>query len=216
MIKKIYLQTIQHLKRWKIYVGVDPQRISAPVLVFFPLSANVFFCGLAGILTVKKTDRPADPAANEHLSVLFEKIRKQNLQEILAGIIASDRYLEGPDALAAMEQDILTLKRDAVFERLFFDPACTARLTHLSKGMNVFLSEEDNALETQAVRFSTGDLEIINSRLVQMKDICWALEKDILDNIERIVRLAGTENLHKDLFSLEGSGHPQDPGTSEG
>ena len=197
MIKKIYLQTIQHLKRWKIYVGVDPQRISAPVLVFFPLSANVFFCGLAGILTVKKTNRPADPAANEHLSVLFEKIRKQNLQEILAGIIASDRYLEGPDALAAMEQDILTLKRDAVFERLFFDPACAARLTHLSKGMNVFLSEEDNALETQAVRFSTGDLEIINSRLVQMKDICWALEKDILDNIERIVRLAGTENLQE-------------------
>jgi len=59
--------------------------------------------------------------------------------------------------------------------------------------MNAFLAEEQFALESRAAHFSTGDLEIINSRLTRMKDVCWALERDILDNIGGILRLAGSE-----------------------
>jgi glutamine---fructose-6-phosphate transaminase (isomerizing) len=197
MIKKFFLQTIDWLKRWKIYVGVEPQAIAGSSLVFFPLSANVLFCGLAGILTVKRKDRAADPDAVEHLQVLFEKIRKRDIKEIIAGTIAADRYLEGTETMVFLNQDIMTLKGDSAFERLFFDPCLAERLTDLSKRMNIFLSGEENTLEVHAVRFSTRDLEIINSRLVQMKDICWALEKDILDNIERILRLTGAEGFQE-------------------
>ncbi len=194
MIRNFCYQAIQQLKQWKIHAGVDPRRVAAPSLIIFPLSENILCCGLAGILTVKKADRPEDFHKYESAAVLFERIRKRNIREILAGSIASDRYLDGTDALAGMEQAIQDLKRDDVFERLFFDSDRTARMKALAREINACLAEEESVLEANADRFTTGDLEIINSRLVQVKDIGWALEKDLLDNIQRICGLAGAKH----------------------
>jgi glucosamine--fructose-6-phosphate aminotransferase (isomerizing) len=194
MIRNFCFHAIRQLRRWKIYAGVDPRRVAAPSLILFPLSKTILCCGLAGILTVKTTDGPGDFHEYESPSSLFERIRKRHIREILSGAIAADRYLDGKKTLADMEQAILDLKRDDVFERLFFDSDQTARMKAHSREMNGFLSEEEGFFEVHADRFTTGDLEIINSRLVQMKDITWALEKDVLDNVERICGLAGAEH----------------------
>jgi glutamine---fructose-6-phosphate transaminase (isomerizing) len=195
MIKKFCLCFINILNHWNFFIGVDPKRVSAPAWILFPHRANILCCGLAGILTIKKAgqEETADPGV--HLSDLFEQVTQQDMKRIREGAIPSERYLNGPDALSDLEQYILTLKRDDSSKRLFFDPQGTANLTDLSKKMNVFLAEEQIGLESQAAHFSTGDLEVINSRLTRMKDICWALERDILDNIDRIFRLAGSERL---------------------
>ncbi len=193
MIRNFCFQLIRHLKRWKIHAGVDPRRVSSPSLIFFPLSGNILCCGLAGILTVKRADGRGGVHEHEHQSpaVPFERIRKRHIREVLSGAVPSERYLDGEEALALMEQAILDLKRDDIFEHLFFDPDRTTRLRSLSRGIDAFLAGEEGVLEAHADRFATGDLEIINSRLVRMKDIGWALEKDILGNIERICELAG-------------------------
>ena len=194
MIRNFCFQAIRHLKRWKIHAGVDPRRVSSPSLIFFPLAENILCCGLAGILTVKKTDGRGDPPECESPAVPFERIRKRHIREVLSGAIPFERYLDGNGALAGMEQSILDLKRDAVFESLFFDSDLAERMRGLSREINAFLAEEESVLEAHADRFATGDLEVINSRLVRMKDIGWALEKDILDNVERICVLAGAAN----------------------
>ena len=191
MIRNFFFQALRHLKRWKIHAGVDPRRVSSHSLIFFPLAENILCCGLAGILTVKKTDGRGDPPECESPAVPFERIRKRHIREVLSGAIPSGRYLDGNGALAGMEQAILDLKQDAVFECLFFDSDLAKRMQGLSKEINAFLAEEESVIEVHADRFATGDLEVINSRLVRMKDIGWALEKDILDNIERICALAG-------------------------
>ena len=190
MIRKFCFRAIRHLKHWKIRAGVDPRRVASPALVFFPLSANILCCGLAGILAVRKADGPGDFRESESPAVPFERIRKRHIREVLSGAIPSERYLDGKDALAGLEQAIQELKRDDIFERLFFDAERTARMRTLSGEINAFVAAEESVLEAHADRFATGDLEIVNSRLVQMKDIGWALEKDILDNVERICGLA--------------------------
>jgi glucosamine--fructose-6-phosphate aminotransferase (isomerizing) len=193
MVKKYGIRLLKISRRWNIYAGVDPERVNAPALILFPCRSNILCCGLAGILTIKEAQRPEFSDPDKRMEALFEIIRREDISKILDSAISSGRYLDGPDALAALEQCVSILKQDVSFERIFYDPPKAAQLKALSEKMNGFLAEEQAALESRAAHFSTGDLEIINSRLTRMKDIHWALERDILDNIDRILRLAGSE-----------------------
>jgi glucosamine--fructose-6-phosphate aminotransferase (isomerizing) len=185
------IRAIELLKKWKVYVGADPDRVSAPAVIFFPSERTILPCGLAGILTIKQTSWTDEP--EKEIDDLFDVVSRSPMQKILAGALLSEAYLNGKDALDALENRISVLKRTAPFERLFYDVGEAARLAALSQKINAFIAEEQNFLENGAASFATGDLEIINSRLTRMKDVCWALEKDILDNIGRILKLSGAE-----------------------
>lgn len=193
IVKKYGARLLRISRRWNICMGVDPERVTAPALILFPCLTNILCCGLAGILTVKQAERQECDDPGKHMDALFGIIRRAGIGKILDGAITSGRYLDGPDTLAALEEWISVLKRNEPFERLFYDSREAARLTALAKKMSDFLAEEQLALENRAVHFSTGDLELVNSRLTRMKDVCWALERDILDNIGGILRLAGFE-----------------------
>ncbi|MFH1078974.1 MAG: SIS domain-containing protein [Pseudomonadota bacterium] len=193
MVKKYGIRLLKLSRRWNIYVGVDPERVTTQALILFPCRSNILCCGLAGILTIKQVKQPECDNPGKHMDVLFGIIQGEPISKILEGAISSGRYLDGPDTLAALEQWISVLKSNEPFERLFYDSREAAHLTALSKKMSAFLADEQNTLERRAAYFSTGDLEIINSRLTRMKDVCWALERDILNNIGGILSLAGSE-----------------------
>jgi len=63
--------------------------------------------------------------------------------------------------------------------------------------MKAFLVEEEKILEEKAGHFQSADIEIINSRLILMKDVIWSLEKDILGNVEKIASLTGLDNVNQ-------------------
>jgi glucosamine--fructose-6-phosphate aminotransferase (isomerizing) len=193
MVKKYGVRLLKISRSWNIYAGVDPERVNAPALILFPFCSNILCCGLAGILTVKQVEQPECDDPGKHMDALFESICREDISKILDGVISSGRYLNGSDTLDALKQCISTLKQGDAFERLFYNPRAAAHLMDLSKKMKLFLAEEQAGLENRAAHFSTGDLETINSRLTRMKDVCWALERDILDNIGRILRLTGSE-----------------------
>ncbi len=193
MVKKYGIRLLKVSRRWNVYAGVDPERVAAPALILFPCRSSILCCGLAGILTIKQVERPVCDDPCKRMDALFEIIRRENISKILDSVIPSGCYLDGADTLDALKQCSSILKQGDAFERLFYDPREAAHLTALSRKMNAFILEEQLVLEIRAAHFSTLDLEIINSRLTRMKDVCWALERDILDNIGVILRLAGSE-----------------------
>jgi glucosamine--fructose-6-phosphate aminotransferase (isomerizing) len=193
MWKMHFIQAMKNIGPWKFYAGVDPERVSAPALILFPCLKTVLPCGLAGILTIKQAARPDCDEPAGHMGALFDIVRRHGMQEILDGAMTSARYLNGPDTLDALEGWISSLKCNEPFERLFYDAGEAASLKTLSKKMNVFIAEEQNALENRAARFSTGELETINGRLTRMKDVCWALDRDIINNIDQVINLSGSK-----------------------
>ena len=88
---------------------------------------------------------------------------------------------------------VLELKREEAQEFLFFQTDRASDLFHVAQEMTAFLSNEENQLEHQGIVFNSVDLEIINSRLLSLKDICWILEKDILANLQKVLTLYGAE-----------------------
>ncbi len=180
---------VSSLRRWKIAVGRDPLKIAAPALVLFPLLPATLCCGLAGILVLRRKGLPARQGAD--LPDLFGRASGCDLAALLNGAVDAAGYLGGESSLAAMESELQRLKGEDAFREIFFDERAARRLKDLSARMSAFLSAEETLLDKKAGCFSTADLEAVNRGLVLIRDLHWGLDHDILDNVQKIIDLAG-------------------------
>ncbi|MBM4315514.1 MAG: SIS domain-containing protein, partial [Deltaproteobacteria bacterium] len=136
--------------------------------------------------------RKADPVQPEgDLSGSFGRAIGKDLASLLEGAIAAEEYLGGKSSLEAMERGLLCLKGEEVFRRIFFTGQEVLRLKDLSARMSAFLAAEESLLDQKAGCFSTTDLEAVSRGLVLIRDLLWGLDHDILDNVQRIIDLAG-------------------------
>jgi len=184
-------RTIRFLRSWHVYAGRAPAEVPFRSVIIFPLSLTTLPCGLAGILTIKKADKTAAAKGVDTLSDLFRDMKDKGMSSLLNGNPVPANYLGGQDRLAVLDGAVLAWKEVEPLLQLLTRHEEARQLTAFPRELKSFLMDEEKLLEENAVRFSTAELEIINSRLVILKDIVWALEKDILANIARIVELAG-------------------------
>ena len=197
---------VRFLTECEIHVGRNPEGVHAPALILFPHHPATLFCGLAGILTLRRKRPPR--TAGVGLSALFAGAAEKNLPTLLArgdDAASSPRqdfkslpvtaYLGGIATQEAMEQELLRMKGEDAFEKIFYDAGEFNNLILLSGKMKLFLEVEERFLEQQAGRISTADLEVVNHGLVVIRDLVWGLDRDILENVEKICRLAGAEGV---------------------
>jgi glucosamine--fructose-6-phosphate aminotransferase (isomerizing) len=177
-----------------VYIGRDPGGVPPGSIVLFPLHADTLFCGLAGIITLKKAATEPVRAKNaKEAASLFSRIRKSGLKEIFSGSVAAREYLQGPEALGRLEGYVSLWRLDDHFRDIYFDAGKAAILGKLSDDLKAFILDQDKILGENAARLSTDELEIVNSRIIILKDLQWGLEHDILENIAKISDLAGAQ-----------------------
>ncbi len=174
-----------------ICLGRDIRYASPGSIVFFPLHSDTLFCGLAGIITLKKAEIEPVKAGNaKEASSLFSRIRKSGLKEIFSGSVSARDYLQCPENLKRLEQYVSLWRLDDHFRDIFFDGKKAGVLRKLCFDIKEFIQDQEKVLEDNAARLSTDELEIVNSRIIILKDLQWGLERDILQNIEKISDLA--------------------------
>jgi glucosamine--fructose-6-phosphate aminotransferase (isomerizing) len=208
---RLFRKIVHFLMDCKLHVGRDSQRVEAPALILFPHCPATLCCGLAGILTLRVAGRvpyPSGQTPRGDISILFARAAEKNLPALLHewghGAASCPRrdfksvpltaYLGGIPTQEAMERELLRMKGEETFGEIFYNDGEVRRLTLLSEKMKAFLADEERLLEEQAGRISTADLEAVNHGLILLRDLIWGIEKDILDNIGRICRLAGVES----------------------
>jgi glucosamine--fructose-6-phosphate aminotransferase (isomerizing) len=189
-IKKIKV----FLGECRIYAGKKPADVCAPAIIFFPLFTCRLNCGFAGLLTFKLRETTFAPAYDLTLVELFAEIKCSDFKALLEEKLSADAYLKGMEILKAMEQALLELKQESVQEFLFFQEVRTKKLKGLAEEIKIFLNAEETFLENNANKFNSAGLEMINSRIILLKDIQWILERDILFNFEKIIDLTGEKN----------------------
>jgi len=163
--------------------------VAGPALILFPLLPATLCCGLAGILSLRKGVKPKQPAGD--LPASFARAMGNDLAALLEGRITAPQYLGGKKSLEKMEKELLGLKGEEAFRRIFFTGKELMRLKDLTIRMGAFLSQQEALLDKKAGCFSTADLEAVNSGLVLVRDLLWGLDHDILDNVQKITDLAG-------------------------
>jgi glucosamine--fructose-6-phosphate aminotransferase (isomerizing) len=179
---------------WRFFVGINPRNAPSGSIILFPCYPDRLHCGLAGIMAVKRPSQSNLMDAIEMLTRCYHQIKDKGMQSLLSQQIKISDYLNGNQCLQTMERSLELLKLNECFDALFFNTEQTGHIWTILKRMTAFFAEQEQKLEENADQFSTSDLEAINSRLVRLKDIIWALEKDILDNQERIIKLAGARS----------------------
>ena len=194
MFNQYIVKLLTSLNKYSVYLGRRPSRVRGPAIIFFPLLSHLLCCGLAGMVTIKGASSPPDIDGGEGLAALLKKIRERDIAAVLAGSRPLEEYLGGELCLEEMEQSVHSWKTDNNFRRFFFDPSLISALTELVKEMRGFLTREEKTLEEKATFFSTARLETINGRLIKLRDIAWAAERDILGNVEKILKLANASD----------------------
>jgi glucosamine--fructose-6-phosphate aminotransferase (isomerizing) len=179
----------------QIYIGKHPANVSVPAIIFFPVMTSQLNCGFAGLMTFHPDKKLAESTEDLALATLWKKIKSFGLKKALAGKITAEKYLDGLETLSSMEKITLELKQESKQEFLFFHNVRSKKLLSLVEKMKLFLAEEENILEDNATKFTSTDLEIINSRIILFKDIQWILEKDILANFPKILDLSGAKKI---------------------
>ena len=106
----MFRKLCNRLFSWHVRIGCSPAAAPSPAIIFFPLRRATLCCGLAGILTVKPREHRDKVPPDERLRFCFEKIRDKNLRALLAGTIAVEAYLDGPQCLEEMRQAVQHLK----------------------------------------------------------------------------------------------------------
>ena len=195
MIAKSVKKILSCFMRWHLFLGRNVRQAPPFSIIFFPAHTTVLCCGIAGILAVKRGPEPLAVDAGANLAQCFTEIRKAPLSRVIAGKIKPEGYLTGEEPLREMERDLVLLRQEPHFRALFFNPGKAAALQSLIPEMKLFLAGEERLLEAEAGRFATVQMEIINSRLILLKDILWGLEMDILANIGKTLHLACAERV---------------------
>ena len=168
----------------RIYIGRRPIDTEAPALIFFPIQACQLNCGFAGLMTCRLPATIPENPADQNIARLWENVKS-------AGRNICGQYLGGMETVNAMDKAVSELKREDMQEFLFFEDERTYRLSGLAGDMKQFIAKEESWLEGQAAFINSVDQEVINSRLLMLKDLCWMLEKDILANLPRVLALTG-------------------------
>ena len=197
ILKQWYAETVSYLKKWKIYVGIDVYRAPTYSIVFFPIIHDVVCCGFAGVLAIKGAGTLEKGNLIKKLAQLFQNIKKNDMKALSTGSIKPGEYLGCDRYLQDMEKTLFQLKTAVAFQEIYFKPPKAGELSALTEEMKAFFLDEEKRLEENAGNFPTEETETINSSHILMKDIIWGLEKDVLENIEKIRRLAGADSVNE-------------------
>ncbi len=166
-------------------MGVRPENVSAPAIVFFPILHNQLNCGFAGLMTCCP-QKAAEANADLDIAALWNKIKTAKT--------GSGSYLNDLKTVSTLNTAASELKREDMQEFLFYHADRVHNLHGIVNEIKQFITEEEKRLEEQPLLVDSAELEIINSCILTLKDTCWALEKDILANLQKVLTLTGSKN----------------------
>ncbi|MBN2568331.1 MAG: hypothetical protein JXB42_02755, partial [Deltaproteobacteria bacterium] len=197
-----HMNILYNIRRFKISIGKNPQSVSSNTVVLFPLYEATFSCGIAGLLTIKGASDSDGLTVIENISRCFETIKTNTLTENPGREAFGDDYMGGTRILRDMDKYILKIKQDSSLQYSIFESAESEELTALSRAMNKLIKNEEELIDRMASSFSTVEMEKTGNSLTLLKDAAWALEGDVLSNIENTVYLSGQKD--KKSISLDG------------
>jgi glucosamine--fructose-6-phosphate aminotransferase (isomerizing) len=159
-------------------------------LIFFPFNSNYLFCGLLGILEYKTNNKKDDINAYKsnikHIREIWLKIIPYRLKPLTKGEISAYEYLRDEESLNELKDSIAALKDLKIFEYIFKDMESQKAIKNQIQDIHSFLAEEDEILDQSGFKIASSDLELINTRLILIRDCVWWLEKELLLNMEKV------------------------------
>lgn len=164
-------------------------------IIFFPDHTATFHCGISAFVAFKGDGSAGDLDLDRMLEAC-SSLKTKTLP--MEGSKITKNYLGGDDFLDGFYQTCQSLKQEEIFCRIFFSQTSRKQLALITENLEELINTELTAFKDQAAAIAPKYVEIISARIEKLRDICWCLKKEILENISLISKLNQT---------LEGSGN---------
>lgn len=179
----------------RIYFGKNIKSIPAGVFIFFPVQDSQLNCGLTGLVAFKKEEiaTPKIPLKKIESMILhlkgytYKKIHREKAD-------LTENYLGGETFLKELHDHVGTVNLTSSLYTIFHEASAREKLKKVSLALEKVINGEENEYHQRLNILSFEENEIIIKRISLLKDICWSLKEEILQNIEKIEELSTFTN----------------------
>jgi glucosamine--fructose-6-phosphate aminotransferase (isomerizing) len=173
-----------------IFFAKDLSRVPNGSIVFFPLQQNFLGCGLAGIVAFKKKRKTADTVDTAALDAMAETIQTHRFQNCKEnGYDLDTYYLGGRKLINDFLKSAHTLKSKEQFFTIFTHQNIQQELIKITGRLNRIITSEAQLLSAKMGHIATRDVEVLSTRIEDLRDIAWCLSSEIGDNVENVKHL---------------------------
>jgi glucosamine--fructose-6-phosphate aminotransferase (isomerizing) len=189
VIKYMFVQILGCLLA-DVYFGKHMPGVPDGSMVFFPCQDNVLCCGLTGIVSFKKKNKPDGRIDITSLKDMLKKGQDLCYADCRQNDLnLKEHYLGGENQIDALFQKVRNLKCNDLFYNLLINQESQVELVRFADHLSEFIDSESKLLTDHMERLESDDVEILFRRIDDMKDIAWCLTSEIADNIEKVKHL---------------------------
>ncbi|MBA3027998.1 MAG: SIS domain-containing protein [Desulfobacteraceae bacterium] len=184
----------------RVYFGRQLETLPEGSVVFFPIFANRLFCGLAGIISVKKSKAPSEKNHPARIEALVQEIGEHSHEACLEKALPmGECYLMGDEKVDLLLATVRSLKNQETFYPIVTEKQVQEDLQRIHGGMTTMIEKESEMLNRNMGTMDANLVPIMIRRLETLKDAAWSVRTEILDNADRIKHLLGSEIGNPDM-----------------
>jgi glucosamine--fructose-6-phosphate aminotransferase (isomerizing) len=171
-----------------------PEKVVGLSVVLFPYTQTTLHCGLAGLISVYQQDAVTPIKDLRDLAAQIDNIRNHPLSSCASDTTAVEtQYLAGDQVLEQLYQMTGRLKRRDHFVTLSKEPELQKQLRAMCDELDQLIHSETEALQHKMGHWKTTAVETAVRRLEILKDVVWAIQTEILENIRKVDELSGMQ-----------------------
>jgi len=194
-LEKIEIFVKDTLSYPRFFLGKNLESVPSGSFILFPAQSCQLNCGLTGIVAFKRKEiaTPKIPLKEIESMILhlkghtYKKIHKEKAD-------IADTYLGGEAFIKELQDYIGNLKLTSSLYTIFKEISTREKLKKVSLALEKVINGEENEYHQRLNILSFEENEIIIKRISLLKDICWSLKEEILQNIEKIEELSTFTN----------------------
>jgi glucosamine--fructose-6-phosphate aminotransferase (isomerizing) len=193
-LKRLYRRILEYFLA-DVYFGKHMSGVPNHSIVFFPCRENILCCGITGIVSFKNKKVADDPANLDVLSGILDKLEVRRFENCKQNnLCLKDHYLGGKGHVDSLLQAVRTLKRNGVFYDFFKDDKSQNELAGVARRLSNVVDSESRYLPDYIGHLDSEEVDILISRIDNLKDITWCIDSEIVTNIKKIKKLLGYGN----------------------
>ena len=174
----------------RIAFGTSIESAPENSIILLPFSKLTFHCGISALVALKGRSNTPEPEAVEQLEELARTIENNYSIDVNAPDEIENSFLGGGDTVKQLLEHTRLLREHRCFIELYSDESMQSRLVRVHERLKRIADTCQERFRENRKTILKKDGRLISERLELLKDTCWCIEKEILDNIEKIRALA--------------------------
>ncbi len=184
--RSIYSKAL-YLLLAKVYFGKNPTGVPDNSIVFFPCSANILFCGFAGIVACKNSKQTGGCVDMALLEDMVNRVESCGYNNCIKNKYVLDaNYLGGEKHINTLLNSVRSLKEQNLFHDIYINKPIQDSLSKLAGRLLSVIDAESTALSENMGYLDSDAVNIVSRSIESLRDVEWCITRELTGNIQKI------------------------------